>query len=417
MRKKFHDPNNHVPEVTAGDDWDDGVVDAWDDDGSGKTLLPGKRAANEKPAFREVKKDEEDKGIEIDVNILEKVSRDPKGGGSVQRLEVQEHVPKLLAPEVAPLPKVVPKQVIEKPVVDEEHPPEEDRRQRAADQDNWGKEKTVPVRWMLVSGGVLALVVLLIAIFLPKMGWENEKRATSIFSQIEVESMTSAPSDKTDMDLGENVEEDAKKLMGIFVNAKSPEEILPVVRDRARVEAAIRERWKPMNLPAGWTIPDTAEWAIRKAGKRDFGYLGGFYPDITAFHYYFVRENDRVVIDWEASTGYSQTRFEDLVKNQGDGGAVRGILAPADLYTVSLPEADYQCYRLGSPNQELSVWGYVKRDTPAAEQLAQLFVQGAIPREIFTEYPITVSLAKAPADSLPNQWLITEMLHIDWISP
>ncbi len=416
MKSKFHDPNNHVPEVTPEDEWGDGDnAEQWG--ANSQTILPRKRAADEKSAiYRELKNDDEDKGIEIGVKVIEK--SDKPAHGPVQRLEVQEHIPKLLSPEAPPPPKLVPKQVMEKPVISLEELTQEQRGGRPVEGENWGKEKHVPVRWFVITGAILAVFVITMAIFLPKMGWKDEKRAKSFFSQIEVqEDKPVVPEVKSDLDLGENVEEDAKRTIQSFSAAKSVEDVLPLIRDRERVEPGLRNRWKPMDVPANWTIPDNSEWAIRKSGKRDFGYLGGLLPDITPFHFYFVRQDGRIVLDWEASTAFSETPFAELSKGQGTGGITRGIISPADLYTFSLTEADYQCFRIMAADQQSSIWAYAKRKTPLVEQLSGLFIQGAIPREMFNEYPITVRLEKAPADSLPNQWVITEMLHIDWISP
>lgn len=416
--EKFHDPNNHVPEVTPGDDWGD--EEAAGARGAGQApVLPRKRAAAEKPAFREMKEDDQ-KGIEIGVRVVEESETPKSTKSTAHRLEVQELAPKQSVIEsvssLPPPPRVVPKQVMEKvePLPGEES---EIWSPRATDADNWGKQHKGSFRWMVITGIVLGAVLITIAILLPRLGWKGEKRTKSYFSSLEIDEAPVLEKSANDQDLPENAQDQSMAAAVIYANAKSLDEILPLVRDRARVEPLMRQRWKPFPVGSKWAIPDEAQWSIQRIDHREFGHLTGMLPDFNPFQMFFVKEGEKMVIDWEASSVYSETTFADLSKGQGVGGVTRGVLAPADLYTFALPEEAYQCYRVTSSDREIGIWCYVKRDNPQAEKIAALFQQSAIPREIFGEYPVTLKLEKAPADSLPNQWVISEMLHIDWITP
>lgn len=414
---KFHDPNNHVPEVAPGDDWGDAEPVSGRDAGKAP-ILPRKRSVDKKPAmFREVKEDSP-KGIEIGVRVVEESDRPKKTKTTAHRLEVQELAPKqsVIESSHSPLPKVVPKQVIEKMEV----PPEEGAEiwsPRSSDAENWGKQHKVSIRWIVITGIVLGAVLITIAILLPRLGWKGEKSTKSYFSNLEMDTTPVLAKVADGLDLPENAQEQAMVLAAVYANAKSVEEVLPLVKDRVRVEPLMRERWKPFAFNSKWVVPDEAQWSVQKIDKREFGYLSGMLPDFNLFQIFFVKEGDKVVIDWEASSAYSETTFADLSKNQGTGGVTRCLLAPGDLYTISFPESAYQCYRGTSPDREIGIWCYVKRDSPEAEKIAALFQQSAIPREVFSEYSVTLKLEKAPADSLPNQWVIAEMLHIDWITP
>lgn len=422
MSSKFHDPNNHVPDVSAEDEWGDSSIPVESSDGTGLASLPPKRPAEGKksvraPGLREIKNDE-DKGLQIDVKPLEVLKQATAGGKSqVTRLEVQEHISKLMVPEVAPLPKVVPKVVMEKPEEPEVPEGEEDWLPKQPDA-NWGKTKSVPVKWLLLSGGVVAILLITLAILLPKMGWKDELRETSRFNQVEVDNSTAAPKSVNGSEFTDTFEDEVRKLAIVYATAKTADEILPFVRNRDRVEPILRSHWMPLNAPANWEFPSDTSWALLKTlSGLEYGTLSGTLPDFKKFRFYFVQDGPRILLDWEASTAYSETSFEGLSKNQGEGGVVRGTVTPANFYTFSLPENDYQCFRITSPDLEISVWGYAKRDSPENEKLVSLFVQGPIPREIAPEYGVTLRLAKAPEDSMVNQWIITEMLHIDWLTP
>jgi len=63
------------------------------------------------------------------------------------------------------------------------------------------------------------------------------------------------------------------------------------------------------------------------------------------------------------------------------------------------------------------VWGYVKSDDPAAAALLKVFESAKNDGELPTEQAMTLRLTPPPAGAQKNQWLIGEMLHIDWVSP
>ncbi|HVJ46505.1 MAG TPA: hypothetical protein VM511_08990, partial [Luteolibacter sp.] len=406
-KSALEDPRNHVPEVSEGDDWSDG---------EGVTILPKKRQSDEKPAGFHAPVADEEKGIEIGVKVIERPEPTEAKSGA-KRLEVQEHVPKLLAPDAPPPPpKIVPKQVIERPE-GEVAPAPGERFTRSAESEAWGTEKAIPTRWIVISVASIAVFVLAGVLVLPHIGWDREKSTRLNYSRLEVFDEGPKAASTDEMNLTEGIEEKAKKIVEAFVTATKVEDVLPLVRDRERLEPVIRQHWKPMEAGAHWLVPDNSEWSIRKSEKREYGYLAGMLPDITPFRFYIVQQGDKALLDWEASTGYSETPFAELVKGKGNGGVTRCFLSPGDLYGFSMPEAEYQCFRLGSPDAENAAWGYVRRDSPLFEKITSLFMQGAIPREILSEYPLTLTLGKAPEDSLPNQWLITEMLHMEWITP
>jgi hypothetical protein len=403
----FEDPNNHVPKLTAVDDW-----------GSEESsFLPKKRSADDRPAGFSAKPDDQNvKGIEIGLKEIDR-ARDEDVRGPVQRLEVLEHVPKSPVQEESALPRVVAKQVIEKVEIPTDQQAEEGWLGRTTEVETWGRQKSVQTRWIIISGAVLGIVVLGGVLALPHFGWKNERGVRTNFSNLQVVDAPMLEPTKVKTELGEGIEAKSKALVEAYATATNVDEVLPLVRDRERVEKMVRERWTPMEVPKNWHVPDESKWEILRNGDREYGFLTGLLPNITPFRFYIVQEGDKALLDWEATSGFSETSFADLSKRQGEGGIVRGFISPGDLYTFSLPEADYQCYRIVSADGESSVWGYAKRTEPVGEKMAEPFVPGIIPREILSEYAMTLKLAKGPADALANQWIITEMVHMEWLTP
>lgn len=406
--KAFEDPNNHAPEVSDADN--------WGGEAAAPGILPKKRAADEKPAGYHAPSTDggDDVGVRV-IDVSEKMPSD-EPRDTVARLEVQELVPKLLAPEVPAPAKIVPKQVMPKPAEGDEPAPAV-WQGRSAESESWGTEKQIPIRWMIVAGSALAAFIIAGVLLLPKLRWKGDVSRQTGFSSLEVFDEGPGEVAVSKTSLTEGIEDKAKHLAEAYVRARSVEEVLPLVRDRARVEAALKSRWKPFEDGVDWKVPDNSEWSLRKVEDREYGYLGGLLPDITPFRFIFVQEGEQAFLDWEASSGYSETTFPDLAKRKGEGGVTRCLLSPGDMYSFAMPETGYQCFRLASPDGENVVWGYVKRDDELLPKLVALFVQGDIPREILSEYAVTVRLAKAPEEALPNQWLIKELLHLEWITP
>ena len=120
------------------------------------------------------------------------------------------------------------------------------------------------------------------------------------------------------------------------------------------------------------------------------------------------------MLDWKATTVFGTASLSQLSEGAGDGSEIRGSLSKADFYNATWPEEDYQSYRLTTPNEEASVWCYSRRGETAKHSISSLFNSGEITGEAQTIRKATLSLARGPAEALPNQWLIEEMLHVDW---
>ncbi len=395
-----------------------GPADIWDDPGSAP--LPRKRRPDELPAgAREARKDEDkEKGVEIGVKIVgEPVVREVDG--QVRKLEVHDHAVKLKPADREALPRLVPARgsATAAEAQSADAPPPPAPMAMGQDPERWGEEGKKPrsIRWMITFGAIFAVAMILIAVFLPKMRWraKGERDVISAYKKMQLEdNELLEPKDDNTLPVG--VEEAAKNLGRAFMTAKSAEEILPLVRDSARVAPEIRARWTPSGVPATWLVPDESQWSIQKIGSREFGLLEGNLPD-RIFRLFFVTQGGKTVIDWEATTAYCETPFPDIAKGEGNGGITRAYISLGDYYTLAYPEGRYQCFRIVSPGAEFAGWGYTDRGSAADEAVSNLF--RAILQDMLPEYPVTLRLEKGLPDGGKNQWLISEMLHIDWLTP
>lgn len=384
--------------------------------GEGELNLPQKRGADEKPAGYYSKPNPRDeKGIEIGVRVIEeKESR--QTGEPIQRLEVQEHVPKSARDEGILLPKLAPGQVIDKGESSvEEH--QEIWGGRVPESENWGRSKQAPVRWIFVSILLLGIFLVAGALFIPRLklkGTDSRRKVPNRIEAFDPYKMDMAKKAKSS--LTDDFQDKAMMVVDRYAKAKTVEEVLSLVRDHGRLEGIIRKQWKPLGLPANWHIPGESKWEILRTGDLDYGRITGEYPDYTQFNFYIVQQGDDVLLDWAATTAYSETPFEALDQGQGKGGVVRAYVTPGNLYTFAFPEKEYQCFRLSPAGEEDAIWGYVKHGD-LLDEVIKPFVGGAITKDVTAECKMTLKLEQAPADALKNQWIISEMLSLDWITP
>lgn len=212
-------------------------------------------------------------------------------------------------------------------------------------------------------------------------------------------------------------QEEAKALYEAYVSASSVEELLTLVRDPSEVEPLIRAAGHEAKASKDWKLKENALWSMHVQGTMPYACLRGELPDFEVFACYFVVQDERLVVDWEASQAYCSSSFEELARGQGDASEVRGVITPSNLYTDSFPESEYQCYRFESPNGYEMLWCYAKLDTAIAGSIARMFVGGEIANKAPGPVRITLGLARGKDGALPNQWLIQQLHHEQWISP
>ena len=63
------------------------------------------------------------------------------------------------------------------------------------------------------------------------------------------------------------------------------------------------------------------------------------------------------------------------------------------------------------------VWAYAELGSEADTRMMAFFPSGEVFEADYSELPVTLRLTPAPEGAQKNQWLITEMLHNEWVSP
>lgn len=407
MKSILSDPNNHVPPVCPGDGWDD--AEGFDTNGTAApAALPPRRASSDRTSHAADATPQ--MGLRIDGTSAREELLEP-----ASRLEVQEHklsVVKLDQPVEAP-PKVVAQ------VKFHERPerPKANKLLRGEGRD-WGDKHRFSMRWIIGLGlGVAGLVVLSISL-LPRINASNAPRPGSKEKMLIVQ-------DKEPEVVIPNLEflvtkhSTALSIARRYWQATQIADVEPLLRATTNLADILSKEWQPRGIPEDSLLrfsPENSTWEAVEVDGKTCGILRLDLPDSTKLTGYFVREGQELRMDWKATFAYGTATFDELVAGRGDASEVRGSISRAEFYSTTWPEDDYQSYRFLSPFDERVVWVYARRDNPAANTLVSAIGSGEITGDSQPAQKITLHLERGSDGSLPNQWLIQDIVQLDWLT-
>lgn len=212
-----------------------------------------------------------------------------------------------------------------------------------------------------------------------------------------------------------DIADEAEILLGKYAAAKSPEAVLPLVRDASRVKERLKALWQPMGALSE-SVP--IEPFFSNSEVRPSLNLRGRTADFAKFEMVFVRENGHLKIDWEASYGIGDAQLSELrnSKTVVKGAKVRVVVEPGGFYTPEFPEADYRSYQLIDAAGKEFVWAFVRKSSPTAGLLEAEFNENSVLLEKTAANPATLRIS-GPLREGVNLFEITEMLHKGWVSP
>ena len=214
---------------------------------------------------------------------------------------------------------------------------------------------------------------------------------------------------------GELIEE-AEKLLERYVAAGSAEQALPLVRDAERVRARMDRLWRPWGSDSMLAPGENLEGLVLESSERPGILLKGRKGDFSRFEMVFIREGERLKLDWEASHGIGDVQVAELQEGAAAGGrVVRGILQPADFYTLAFPEAGFRSFRLVDAGGDHFIWVFARLGSAVAATLGSEFNEGSVLLEKSGQIQATVRLSGTGGSG--KCYEITEMLHKGWVSP
>lgn len=475
MDHDHDDPNNHVPPISDGDDWDD-LDDASEITRMG---LPPKRVDRGLPPKKEQRsaqvnrhtptlkleqegrynplksKDGSDQAKGDQVNGDKSEEPEGKRKRKVYGKSRKADVAKKPATGIGNAPENEPIEArIELPLakdgkrlrvheIDPENDPLAGRPHRqtpkvgsiASDDDDneigrqrrrfvrgergdWGgKAATGSVKWMILTGiGVLGLVVLAVVLSQTPDGKGN-RRDQSFYSQLapaEAEVQDDSD-DLKSLEILNNSQDEAKSIFATFASAKTADELMAIVYEPERNRELIVGKWKPLGMKSGWMPGDDSVWTVQDRDGTRHAILDGLLSDFTNFKAFFRESADGLKLDWKATISYASADFGDLKKGEGDASEVRTLLSLADFYTFAFPEERYRSFRIMSPEGNLNLWGYVAKASELDQKLQKLFLPSPITGESQSEIQVILRLGQGEAESLSSQWLIEDLVSLNWL--
>lgn len=402
MNSSSSDPIHPVPE-------DSSAVDRGDSDGSPAetapppaVVLPPRRTTKSQSNSRLAE------GGNIGLRIDSNVNRGKTSNTS--RIKVQEiHGSVVRLDQALPSPPKPPRKETfhERPT---RHKHSKKSRGEGA---SWGQVRHHPTFWILGSGAAVIAIVISAMILLPSINKPNAPRPGM---QAKVAELMEPKEDESLRGLLAKQSE-ATRIFQSYITASHVDEIVPLVRNGTTMTELLAKNWQPSPIPKSWVPAADSSWTVAEHNGYAYGILEGALPDGSKFTAYFSHESDRLQLDWKATVAYGSATFAELVKNQGNPAEIRGEISATDFYTATWPESDYQSYRLLSADKETSIWCYARRGSAAEESITPHIRKYGITGAAHDSRKITLQLERGPEGSLPNQWLIGEMLQFDWVTP
>ncbi|HSP42721.1 MAG TPA: hypothetical protein VLO11_07625 [Luteolibacter sp.] len=389
------------PDVGPDDVWGDPAC--LTEEGPQTLALPAKRQRKRRTKPESVA----DKGaLRIDSRHRPRKNAELQAGG----LEVEEINGAILrlAPEM-PAVERVPRQF-----TFQAREPGIGKKRRGGETGEWGRR---PHRhsliWVCGAGTAIVGVVVGAMVMLPRVNRANAVEFQHGATELVIERIEEDDGPRL-MAAMMRRQDEALEIYDAFTRARSVEELLPLLRDPAAVEALLRA-----SVLGTWAPPAESGhgWNVKEENGVIHGILDGIRADHSKFQAYFVDVDGALRIDWKATTAHGTAGFADLAEGRGDPAEIRGWLSPTDFYTLAFPENEYRAYRLLSSDETKALWVYAEVGGEAAQALEPSMRGGQILVGNKEQKKVTLRLAPAPDGSMPNQWRLVELLHKEWIAP
>lgn len=201
----------------------------------------------------------------------------------------------------------------------------------------------------------------------------------------------------------------ARPIAEAFLTATTVEQILPLIRDREKLQARIiahypKGKIKPIGL-SKFNATNQVSY------KDTFAAVAILTPLFERKQLAFVDGTDGLKVDWESWVGWSEMPWEKLIEARPTQPIlIRAMLKWTDYYNFDFSdESKWSSYRLVSPDGEHTLYGYVERNS--------LLDQRMRPSEQSVSIAVTLKI-RFPQDSgKRNQTVIEEYVSDGWVVP
>lgn len=220
------------------------------------------------------------------------------------------------------------------------------------------------MRWMLIGGGILFLMSLGGVIVSLNTDPPVPPPPVAVSNPV-IEPKELKASERSDVSILSEMEPLAKT----FLEAKTPEELLPTVRNPELVEARIRSYDPQGKISSPGMAKFNTSGTI--ARKDSFVAVSLRTRDQEERQLAFVETPQGLRIDWEAWVGWSEVSWADFISTKpSDPKTFRLTLAKVDYYNFNyVDDVKWRSYRIESPDGAHSLYGYVERGSEVDRQI------------------------------------------------
>lgn len=200
---------------------------------------------------------------------------------------------------------------------------------------------------------------------------------------------------------------EAEPMAGVFLNAATVDEILPLVRDPAVAEARIRDFYPDEKIKAaGLSYFNTQGNVLTLGEVRSVVIRTRDHEDRALA---FVETPDGLKIDWESWVGWSEMPWESFLSSKpGTAHLFRVNLSPVEYYNFEFAdESKWQSYRLESPDKEHAIYGYAPKGSVLSAKLR--------PEDESQKSALMLALKFPPVSSTSTQVEIESLRGDGWV--
>ncbi len=261
--------------------------------------------------------------------------------------------------------------------------------------------------WMLIGGGVL-FALLLAGVLVTLLGGDAPPPPVTGAVTAQADSKVHPP-----QPVVAPVRSDAawlaaaEPLARTFLDARSIEEMLPVLRNPALAEPRLRRFYPEGKIDAPGMVNVMEEVEVVHTGSIiTLKVRTRSYEEKSIS---LVDTPQGLKIDWESWVGWSDMPWEEFLASKPTTSRVfRVLMSSVDYYNFAFADdVKWQAYRLSSPDESHAIYGYAERGSKVNASLL-------IPPES-TRVPLTLALKFPEHATSNNQVLIEKLVADGWV--
>lgn len=302
--------------------------------------------------------------------------------------------------------------------------------------DVWGtKKRSASWLWIILIGIIVPVVGIVVAVTVlaDKSGYESGMMDEKDIANVQ----------ETKFDPGEGptgwysansveVIDEVTSIIHQINEAGSAEEIAPLLRSspyRELYPVSLEDWGKPLLTTAfsyfRWETVNVFTPGLKDSTERGVLTVRGTRIDREPFQAYFVHEDGKVVLDWDATTGWSEMTVGELAEKQPRKGTmVRCLYEKKPSFDQKFGEVEYSGYVISSPDLNDYLLAYLplnnERNKEMDRALRRALDYGSFinkDRPPLKNQRVTLSVRRGNDTGDNGIFEITGYLHADWVRP